>query len=81
MSKNTKLNINKSQENKERTIAHAKQKKFVKISNAPLNKILHLQRKIGNKTVQRLFKSGILQAKLKIGKPVNRVISMREKRT
>ena len=31
-------------------------------------KILHLQRNLGNQTVQRLIKSGIIQSTLKIGK-------------
>ena len=34
-----------------------------------LNSILHLQRTIGNQAVQRLVKSGTLQAKLRIGQP------------
>jgi len=31
--------------------------------------ILHLHQTLGNRAVQRLFVSGIIQAKLKIGKP------------
>ncbi len=38
-------------------------------TNSPIDHILHLQRTIGNQAVQRLFKSGTLQAKLRIGKP------------
>jgi hypothetical protein len=37
--------------------------------NSPVDQILFLQRTIGNQAVQRLFKSGIIQAKLKIGQP------------
>ncbi len=37
--------------------------------NSPIDQILHLQRTIGNQAVQRLFKSGVIQAKLKIGQP------------
>ncbi|MCX9088553.1 MAG: DUF4157 domain-containing protein [Candidatus Methanoperedens sp.] len=37
--------------------------------NSPINRILFLQRTIGNQAVQRLMKSGALQAKLKIGQP------------
>lgn len=33
------------------------------------DRILQLQKTAGNKTVQKLIKSGILQAKLKIGQP------------
>lgn len=38
-------------------------------THSPVHPILQLQRTIGNQAVQRLFKSGILQAKLKIGQP------------
>jgi len=38
----------------------------------PADRILFLQRTIGNQTVQRLIKSGGLQAKLKIGLPGDR---------
>lgn len=37
--------------------------------NSPIDQILHLQRTIGNQAVQRLFKSGMIQAKLRIGQP------------
>jgi hypothetical protein len=36
---------------------------------SPANRILFLQRTIGNQAVQRLIKSGTMQAKLKIGQP------------
>ena len=36
-------------------------------TNSPIDQILHLQRTIGNRAVQRMFKSGFLQAKLRIG--------------
>jgi hypothetical protein len=35
--------------------------------SSPVDQVLHLQRMIGNQAVQRLIKSGTLQAKLKIG--------------
>jgi len=38
--------------------------------NSPVQQVLSLQRTIGNKAVQRLIKSGALQAKLKISMPV-----------
>lgn len=37
--------------------------------NSPVDRILFLQRTIGNQAVQRLIKSGALQAKLRIGQP------------
>ena len=36
---------------------------------SPIDHILFLQRTIGNQAVQRLFKSGVIQAKLRIGQP------------
>ncbi|MCF6155915.1 MAG: hypothetical protein E3K36_11830 [Candidatus Brocadia sp.] len=37
--------------------------------NSPVDQVIFLQRIIGNQAVQRLFKSGVIQAKLKIGQP------------
>jgi len=37
--------------------------------NSPVDHILHLQRTIGNQVVQRLFQSGVIKTKLKIGQP------------
>lgn len=37
--------------------------------NSPVEQILFLQRTTGNQAVQRLIKSGVLQAKLKISQP------------
>ena len=37
--------------------------------SSPIDQVLYLQRNIGNQAVQRLIKSGALQAKLKIGQP------------
>ncbi len=39
------------------------------LMNSPVDRILYLQRTIGNQAVQRLIKSGALQAKLRIGQP------------
>ena len=36
---------------------------------SPVDQVSYLQRTIGNQSVQRLIKSGVLQAKLKIGQP------------
>ena len=43
--------------------------KFSQSINSPVGRILHLQRSIGNQTVQRMVRSGALQAKLGIGQP------------
>lgn len=42
---------------------------FSQSTNSPADYILFLQRTIGNQAVQRLFKSGVIQAKLRIGQP------------
>jgi hypothetical protein len=39
------------------------------VATSPMDQILFLQKTIGNQAVQRLFKSGIVQAKLRIGQP------------
>ena len=38
-------------------------------THSPMDQILFLQRTLGNQAVQRLFKAGIIQAKLRIGQP------------
>ena len=43
--------------------------KFSKSMSSPVDQVLYLQRTIGNQAVQRLIKSGTLQAKLRIGQP------------
>jgi hypothetical protein len=40
--------------------------------SSPVDQVMYLQRTIGNQAVQRLIKSGALQAKLKIGQPGDR---------
>ncbi|MBW2738204.1 MAG: hypothetical protein JRE64_05000 [Deltaproteobacteria bacterium] len=37
--------------------------------SSPVDQVMYLQRTIGNQAVQRLIKSGTLQAKLRIGQP------------
>lgn len=44
-------------------------------TNFPVDQILFLQRTIGNQAAQRLIKSGVLQAKLKIGQSNDRIIN------
>jgi hypothetical protein len=43
--------------------------KFVQSMSSPVDRILFLQRTIGNQAVGKLIKSGALQAKLRIGQP------------
>lgn len=36
---------------------------------SPYEQVIHLQGSMGNRAVERLFRSGVLQAKLRIGQP------------
>ena len=46
-----------------------KRKLVFRSNSLPVNRILYLQRTIGNQAVQRMVRSGALQAKLRIGQP------------
>ena len=53
---------------KENLISHKRKTDF-RSNSSPVNRILYLQRTIGNQAVQRMVRSGALQAKLRIGQP------------
>jgi len=59
----------KTPETKQKSSNLINQKNGKAYSVSPADRILHLQRTAGNQAVQRLIKSGVLQAKLKIGQP------------
>lgn len=59
----------KTSEIKQKSSSLCKQESRVNNSGFPADRILHLQRTAGNQAVQRLIRSGVLQAKLKIGQP------------
>lgn len=52
-----------------RSAPKAQNTEFSPSTSSPIDHILTLQRTIGNQAVQKLFKSGVIQAKLKIGQP------------
>lgn len=54
---------------KETKIAQTQKTDFSRSTNSPVDRILFLQRTIGNQAIQRLIKSGAFQAKLRIGQP------------
>jgi hypothetical protein len=54
---------------KEKAATRVRQPEGVSLSSSPYEQVIHLQRTAGNKAVQRLFKAGIIQAKLRIGQP------------
>ncbi len=66
----TKTKIAKTPKSKrEKSTSQTGNDRFSKPIHPAVDQILHLQRRIGNQAVQGLFKSGVIQAKLKIGKP------------
>lgn len=54
---------------KRNVVSHTRKALFFQSTNLPVDHILYLQRTIGNQAVQRMMKSGVIQAKLKIGQP------------
>ncbi len=62
--------INKTPEIRKENSATQSQRTELPFSvNSPTDQIVYLHKTIGNQAVQRLFKSGVIQAKLKIGEP------------
>ena len=68
MSEGTKISAKKIETKQTSLASKLKKRKSSRPLKSPVNQILHLQRTIGNQAVQRLFKSGLIQAKLKINK-------------
>ena len=54
--------------------SHSLKEARISIQNTPQDVILNLQRTIGNQAVGRLYRSGLLQAKLKIGSPNDKLV-------
>lgn len=54
---------------KENKTSQTRKTDLARSKNSPVHKILFLQKTIGNQLVQRLIKSGALQAKLMLGQP------------
>ncbi|MGH7807392.1 MAG: hypothetical protein ACRENT_04800, partial [Thermodesulfobacteriota bacterium] len=53
----------------ENSSSQVRKTSFSKSKGTPINQILFLQRTIGNRAVEGLLKSGVIQAKLAIGQP------------
>ena len=68
MGERIKVTANKPLSTKENSASN-KQKTGFRSQSSHVDQILFLQRTIGNQAVQRLIKSGALQAKLRIGQP------------
>ena len=69
MSERVKVTSKKPEAKTENSVSRIKKADSYQSINSPIDSILSLQRTIGNQAVQRLFKSGVIQAKLKIGQP------------
>ena len=69
MSKIGKITTKTPESKRDNSVSQTRRTDFSKSTNSPVDQIFFLQRTIGNQAVQRLFKSGVIQAKLKIGQP------------
>ena len=69
MSQRTRVIDKTSMAKREKSNSYLRKTNTSNSINSPVDRILFLQRTIGNQAVQRLIKSGALQAKLRIGQP------------
>ena len=69
MSEKVKVTPKAPEAKRENKAPQSPKPELSKSISSPVDQILHLQRTIGNQAVERLFKSGVLQAKLGIGQP------------
>jgi hypothetical protein len=69
MSEAVRTAIKATEKKKENQVSQVQKGNFCQPISSPVEEILFLQRTIGNQAVQRLMKSGALQAKLRIGAP------------
>ena len=65
----SKIYVKTAEARKESSVSRKQRTDFSQSTSSPIDQILSLQRTIGNQAVQRLFKSGVIQAKLKIVQP------------
>jgi hypothetical protein len=69
MSEKATAAVKTTETKKTPSISQSQRTETPEVTRSPLDQILFLQRAIGNQAVQRLLKSGVIQAKLKIGQP------------
>lgn len=69
MSEKAKVTAKKPEAKRENSVSKARKTELSHPLSSPIDHILFLQRAIGNQAVQKLFKAGVIQAKLKIGQP------------
>jgi hypothetical protein len=69
MSERVVLTVKKAEVFRDNSDSRMRRTNHSRSVNPSVDRILFLQRTVGNQAVQRLFKSGALQAKLMIGQP------------
>jgi hypothetical protein len=69
MSEKATAAVKTTETKKTPSISQSQRTETPEVTRSPLDQILFLQRAIGNQGVQKLFKSGVIQAKLKTGEP------------
>lgn len=69
MAERTKLIAKTPEAKKNNQVSPTRKPEPSQSISSPIDQILYLQRTIGNQAVQRLFKSGVIHAKLRIGQP------------
>ena len=69
MGERAPLSVKKPETKRENSASQKRKPDFSQSISSPIDHILHLQRTIGNQAVLRLFKSGVIQAKLRINQP------------
>jgi|GEM_PF-6115761 len=63
----SRIEVKKHEANSQNFVSNTRKPCCSKTRSSPVDRVLFLQRTIGNQAVERLVKSGALQAKLKIG--------------
>ncbi len=69
MAESTKITAKAPEAKQANVVSQTRKPERSQSIESPVDRILHLQRTIGNQAVQQLMKSGVLQAKLRIGQP------------
>lgn len=69
MDKIGKITTKTPESKRDNSVSRMRKTDSSRSTSSPIDHVLSLQRTIGNQAVQRLFKSGVIQAKLKIGQP------------
>ena len=69
MSKRAKATVNTPETKREKTSLQRRQPGASLSCLSPSDRVVRLQRTMGNRAVEHLYRSGLLQAKLNIGQP------------